>query len=334
MAIIATVRSAGGLAELAALVLSFVVLLPVLVMFGFFLFGFAEKGKTRSSRLFRVGVCGGVAVWLICSLLSSARPPRQGCPVGAHTHAEFQSIKSAITAFKTDFKVTPPSLIYLCEDPDGWRSELQSRARLKYLWPSFNFALARDLNRDGDTEDRIVVDGAECLVLFLGGVADPLTGELLGFSKNPADPFSIDNGTRRGPFYDFERDRLIDLDGDGFFEYSDRFHGRREPDESLFVPYVYLSSYDGDGYRQEDVEALSHISDNPLTRWYLKSEEEAPHFPDRFQIVSAGLDGLFRAGGVVEQFPEPAWYESERERGPQFDNLTNFHSGLLGRKEL
>ncbi len=337
MTVFAAKRVSSGPLEGVVFLLSVfavVVLLVLLVKFGVFLVRFMTGGKTRSTRWIRscvCGLCGACTLLFVNHLVRSVAVPDRSWQGVTSTQAEMHYIKASITAFQAEFGMEPPSLIYLCEKPEDWESETQSRRRVKRLWPEFNFALARDLNRDGDTDDRVEVDGAECLVLFLGGVADPLAGEPRGFSKNPADPFLIDNGTRVGPFYEFERGRLVDLDDDGFFEFSDVFFGRGRG-ESHVVPYLYFSSYGGAGYRQEDVEAVSHISERPLTGWYLKPEDGMPYLPDQFQIVSAGLDCLFGDGGVVERTRRPSWYELEPERGPEYDNIANFHPTLLGRE--
>ena len=334
--IIATVRSSGVSSELIAFVLSFIVLLPLLVMVGFFLAGYVGKGRTSLRRFFRASASLALVVFLTGSLLSalgifgSTRPLAKWV-VPAR---EIRSLERAVLDFKKRFKVAPPSLIYLCENPDDWEAEPYSRRIVKRIWPQFNYALERDLNRDGDSSDRVVLDGAECLVFFLGGVVDPDSGQLRGFSKNPANPFAIDNATRDGPFFEFQggqidrvfAGRLIDADGDEFPEYADQFHGASWPAGQ--VPYVYLSSDDGVGYSEADVDAVAHLSASPLKSWYVKGPD-APFKPDSYQIISAGPDGLFGDGGLVENV-QPAWYEVKPDRGPEYDNVTNFHYGWLG----
>ena len=333
--IIATIRSSAVSSEVIAFVLSFVVLLPLLVMVGFFLSGYVAKAGTPLGRFSRSCASLALVVFLAGSLLSavlvSRNPPSSDRPHRAV--AEICSLESAVVAFKTRFGINPPSLIRLCENPEDWGSEPYSRRMIKRLWPQFNFALERDLNRDGDSSDRVVLDGAECLVFFLGGVVDPGSGQLRGFSRNPANPFVIENATRDGPYFEFEglrserwfAGRLIDTDGDEFPEYADPFHGGTGGDQ---VPYIYLSSYDGAGYCEADMDAVAHLSASPLKSWYVKGPD-APFKPASYQIISAGPDGLFGDGGLVENV-QPAWYEVKPDRGPEYDNLTNFHSGRLG----
>ncbi len=334
MEIVATVRNASGLAELIVL---FAMLLPFLVMAGFFLLGFTAKGTTRSSRLFRGGACASCSLIILTFVVHRITGPRRLVPTAFSISNELQGIEGAIVNFKKRFGMAPPSLIRLCENPDDWGVEPYSRRIVKRIWPQFNFALERDLNRDGDTSDRILLDGAECLVFFLGGVVDPDSGQPRGFSRNPANPFAIDDGMRDGPYFEFQgtrTDRLfagrfIDTDGDEFPEYADPFHGGKTPVGADFVPYIYLSSYEGAGYSEADVDAVAHLSASPLKSWYLRGPD-APFKPDGYQIISSGPDGLFGDGGLIE-FREPAWYEVKPDYGQGFDNITNFHSGPLGR---
>lgn len=313
-----------------------VVLLVLLLAFGAFLIRFTVRGKSALGRFSRACLSLVLVVFIVGSPLFAVLRYRNrpNLRVVRSTVGEIYSLESGITAFNTRFGVNPPSLLHLCENPEDWGSEPYSRRIIKRIWPQFNFALERDLNRDGDSSDRILIDGAECLVFFLGGVVDPDSGQLRGFSKNPANPFAIDNATRDGPFFEFDgllidrvfAGRLIDTDGDEFPEYADQFHGVSWPEGQ--VPYIYLSSYYGAGYSEADVDAVAHLSASPLKSWYVK-RPDAPFKPDSYQIISAGPDGLFGDGGLVENV-QPAWYEVKPERGPEYDNVTNFYFGRLG----
>src|SRR5690606_5062149 len=189
--------------------------------------------------------------------------------------------------------------------------------------------------------DRYVLTGAECLAFFLAGPAIMLDGAPTGFSKNPRNPFEIAGGTRIGPFTEFDLDRWTDVDNDGVPEYRDTL-GR-----SSDVPYLYLSSYDGRGY-QPDHDAdvfLPHApfaASVPDTRPDLGIDSNGDGIKDTgrvytqdqpmqvawkrndYQIISPGWDGEYGQGGYYrkdvekDKFPKPDW-----------DNLTNFSSGLL-----
>ena len=336
MRVFATVE--GALQSWINILAPFVlILLPVLLLaFGAFLIRFTVRGKSALRRFSRACLSLVLVVFIVGSPLFAVLRYRNrpNLRVLRSTVGEIYSLESGITAFKTRFGVNPPSLLHLCENPDDWGSEPYSRRIIKRIWPQFNFALERDLNRDGDSSDRILIDGAECLVFFLRGVVDPESGQPRGFSKNPADPFGIDNGSRDGPFFAFDgllidrvfAGRFIDADNDEFPEHPDQFHGASWPAGQ--VPYIYLSSYDGAGYSQADVDAVAHLSPSPLKSWYVKGPD-VPFKPDSYQIISAGPDGLFGDGCLVENV-QPSWYEVKPDRGPEYDNVTNFHFGRLG----
>jgi prepilin-type N-terminal cleavage/methylation domain-containing protein len=114
------------------------------------------------------------------------------------------------------------------------------------------------------------LDAAEALVFWLGGMPTPynasgapagyITGsKLCGFNKRPNDPFYLDldyNGVvmtgdkfminRIPSLFNFDEDRLVDYDGDGWWEYvptkpdpSDP-HNPTNPNNS--PPYVYFDA--------------------------------------------------------------------------------------------
>ncbi len=125
------------------------------------------------------------------------------------------------------------------------------------MWPQFDFSLARDLNGDGDMNDRYVLTGDECIVFFLGGpgtiintAAAPLPLPVAdGFAKNPRNPFAA-GGSRVGPFAEFRPERLFDFESsvsggidDGVLSYEHAFPAATR------APYMFFSSYEGQGYR-------------------------------------------------------------------------------------
>jgi general secretion pathway protein G len=116
------------------------------------------------------------------------------------------------------------------------------------------------------------LSGDECLVFFLGGIP---TGEprnnpairagqgppgVLGFSKVPANPttppIAAAAAGRDGPFYTFDSARLVDWDLNGFWE----FLPNRRPGQ--FGGYAYFSSYEGAGYRPDDMNIDSVTNPN------------------------------------------------------------------------
>lgn len=285
-----------------------------------------------------------VIIAILAGLLLTAFGPARLRAQEAQAVSEMQSLKASITAFKTDFKMDPPSSITISEAATGWATLPIDRATLKRLWPSFNFTIARDFNGDGDMTDVIHLDGSECLVFFLGGLVDPASGQLRGFSKNPGNPFAMDNGSRQGPFHEFDGGidptsrrpvgRLVDTDGDGAPEYVDSLPSQTQP-------ILYFSSYDGTGYRTdntEDANANGMLDagedkngngrlDHRMQYAYFKdAARKSAYNASGYQLISPGLDAAYGVGG----FLDPAEFSGTREA--EVDNLALFHSGRLGDK--
>ena len=237
----------------------------------------------------------------------------------AQVRTEISNMEAAITAFKADFGMDPPSGIKLYESGSAaW--ETRNKALVRKMWPQFDFTLNKDINNDGDATDVFELNAGECLVFFLGGVWDSTGKTPNGFSKNPANPFKVSNaGTnRQGPYFEFNSSRFIDTDGDLAQEYLDSF-----PSQQL--PYIYLSSYGGRGYRNGDLPAAIGFN-------YVYSEgdpsvvptNEPAYKPKSYQIISPGADYQFGTGGNYDpdkNFPAGRTVEA--------DNVTNFVSGSL-----
>jgi len=176
----------------------------------------------------------------------------------------------------------PDTMTYTVEDV-AEQDRLHSRSFIRQLWPQFDFnfidttmlpgpsQFGRDLNNDGDHEDTFLLLGSDCLAFFLGGMvvtaADTQDQAQIGFSKNPANPFKIgthnaaganatridaaeiDRSNREGPFFPFVLSRLNDTNNNLVLEYFDTIPGQT-------APYIYLSSYDGQGYRHHGLDGL------------------------------------------------------------------------------
>lgn len=241
----------------------------------------------------------------------------------AEVSAEFTQLDSAIQAFKQDFGgLEPWSTVVLTEEGGAWTSV--SKTRIRRLWPQFNFGIDRDLNGDGDATDQIVLTGSEALVFFLGGMNDPGNpGVLRGFSKNPVNPFLRTGESRTAVYHEFEVDRLVDLDGDGFAEYVDSVG-----DGS--TPILYVSSNNHQGYSKADGALNYYVQDDGKTPWN----------KDTFQLISPGEDGEFGFDVAPNPFDStgtatdsrPRFGENNEPSGEQSDNIANFNpSGTLGK---
>lgn len=239
----------------------------------------------------------------------------------SQVRTEISNLEAAITAFKTDFGIDPPSYINLYEAGSAsW--DPHSKALIRKMWPQFNFGLSKDINNDGDASDTFELSGGECLVFFLGGVFDSTGVTPNGFSKNPANPFSIASGgtNRQGPYFEFTISRFTDIDNDTAVEYKDAF-----PSQQL--PYLYFSSYGGRGYRTGELPDIPALGVKVTNVYHQGKPGDTlgPAFkPKSFQIISPGADSQYGTGGNYSQdanFPAGRTVEA--------DNITNFTSGSL-----
>ena len=297
----------------------------------------------------------------------------------AQVRTEISSLESAIVSFKQKYGVEPPSRVVLHETQAGWTSDPDSRGKIRQIWPQFDFTMARNFNLNGMAGDTgasgsaapesVAISQGECLVFFLGGilqrpedtVAPPTgtygildSGEDLdgdgklgtvvtsggvilkaactGFSKNPLNPFAL-GGSRDTAVYEFDLSRLVDLNNNGYPEFVD-------PLPSQTSPYLYFSSYEGQGYRSNSASSTFEFATAvqaaalpyPPTGPYLQSAT-SPWKAKSFQIVSPGFDHNYGPFGVWTRetadsvLVQTAGYQRQYE----VDNITNFYSGTLGR---
>ena len=107
-----------------------------------------------------------------------------------------------------------------------------------------------------------------------------------------------------------------DFGDDGFFEYVDLIPSQQ-------VPYLYLSSYEGQGYQAADLEVYPNPDSRNMTNVYLQSDG-TPWKQQSFQVISPGGNGQYGAGGPFDPNNNSALDTATH------DNLTNFHSARLG----
>lgn len=276
----------------------------------------------------------GILVALTLPAIVGARRNAQVAEVAN----EIRQLETAVTKFKSTFNVDPPSSLYIPPAGTAWNAV--DRARIRALWPQFDFSTnglgpLRTPQEPGDAllrNGNLHLNGAECLIFFLGGVSPskftsstPYTP--VGFSKNPQTPWSLVGTNRETPPFEFPTDRFTDLDNDGLPELLD-------PLPSQKTPYLYLSSQ-GRAYNKlnkpgpddYDVHPSSNgqSSEDLAAAYFTVETPYKAHRPDGYQIISPGFDGLYGAGG---SYTNAAQLE-KTNRTPEFDNITNFSGGLL-----
>lgn len=292
----------------------------------------------------------------------------------AEVKTDISQLEQAITAFKLDFGIDPPSQITLYAAEADWNNPMlansvRSRGLIKQIWPRFNFANCGG-SSNGATftvpgaPTQLNLNGAECLVFFLGGMIDPASGGFIGFAKDPTVPFAPRTGTggitnRQGPYFEFKgalnvpasatagdsnwSGRLTDKDNDWLPEYRDTL-----PQQTM--PYVYFSAASGSYRTAPTTPGMAISMSNPwvntdnrdaVTSSYTLMEYayyvsfspsvspvmSAPYKPKGYQIISPGSDAAYGTGGQFN--PDNTSNLSTPQRLFERDNITNFHSGRL-----
>ena len=131
----------------------------------------------------------------------------------AGVSTELGQLDQAIASFKAKFGTEPPSSLTIPISEVGWGSA--DRQKVLGIWEQFDFSTCGGF---GYPTSPVYLNGAECLTFFLGGLNNGTPGSpiLIGFSKNPATPWSVAGENRDVPFFDgFKSNRLVDVDGDG-----------------------------------------------------------------------------------------------------------------------
>lgn len=262
-----------------------------------------------------------ILVGLILPAIFSARTRAQVTAVST----EIKQLEQAIGSFRTRFGVDPPSSLTIPTAVTGWSAE--DRQKITRIWGQFNFATLGGFP-GGYPSSPVYLNGAECLVFFLGGINSNPGGEttLIGFSKNPATPWSSSGGNRDEPFFNqFDAGRLVDVDGDNVPEFVDSLPGQK-------IPYMFLSSQ-GKSYtktnnasEQDDFDVHGGPSNSSdMSQIYLKADNQTAQNPGGFQIISPGLDGLYGVGGMLDEDGS----QITGLRTTEADNITNFSGGAL-----
>jgi prepilin-type N-terminal cleavage/methylation domain-containing protein len=307
----------------------------------------SRSGFTLLELLMVIAIIG-----ILASLLTSAVWVVFGKARVTQVATEITQLDQALVSFKSRFGIEPPSNLLIPAAGAPW--DTKSRAAVRALWPTFNFSTNGGMANNGP----IHLNGAECLVFFLGGMPNQITGTLSGFSKNPRTPWTFTAGNADGPFFEFDMGRLVDVDAGidavPFPEYVDPL-----PDQQ--TPYLYLTGQ-GKNYNKANAAAsnITQLDDydvfNDWTRdlaaCYRTGNWDQPQRNDGFQIISPGQDGQYGMGGIYtdgqELFNKDLNGDSSianvdsntnlsygdavdfRElRDVEADNITNFSAGLM-----
>jgi len=181
----------------------------------------------------------------------------------------------ALEEYKEDFATYPPSRIW-------WRAQAGT-GQWPAGWPEgWSWSTER-------TEGALSMEGAECLVYFLGGGPN-------------ATGFEASSGVY-GPYYDFPKEGLIDVDADSLRECAD---GSRR--ECAILYFKADRSRPGKEYDAGDNAAIVDAADAKPGEPG-RNAQGAYFLSAKYQIISAGRDGRYHRAGDAD---------------PSADDVTNF----------
>lgn len=274
------------------------------------------RGGFSLIELLIVIVIIGILLALVLPAISGVRLRARMAEVSS----EISQLDAAIAKFRSVYNVDPPSSLLIPAAGGSWTPV--DRSKVRTIWPQFDFSTNGGLANGS----AIHLNGAECLVFFLGGVevttsSPPL---VMGFSKDPRFPWQTAGTNREGPFFEFANERFSDVDSDGALEFFDPL-----PDQS--APYLFLSSQ-GKKYLRTNTSGLDDYdvlggpaNARDMQTVYLKTATPPQEQrPGGYQIISPGLDGAYGPGGVYSDGDELTGARFE-----EADNITNFSGGQL-----
>jgi prepilin-type N-terminal cleavage/methylation domain-containing protein len=233
-----------------------------------------------------IAIIGILAAILLVGVIPAMRQgPR------ALVYADISQMSSSLDNFKAKFGVYPPSTIKLCSDVS--KIDPVSLSYLSAIWPRLDWSQKPDWSGTGSPAV-FTLEGDQCLVFFLGGIPDPATPGVRGFSTNPANPASLGTGDRIS-FFQFVTARLYSRKGDTFYSYQDGW--------GMNQPYAYFcAGKSRDGYNPAPASGAPGgdcPSLMPRGAYFQTGTNPIRYFEStRFQIISAGRDGQFGPGGT------------------------------------
>ncbi len=229
-----------------------------------------------------------------------ARPRNRGLRL------EIAALGKALDSYKLTMGEYPPDFTY---DPNSSvtaqnQMEAQINAHLSRTYRRRNVGNDLPLQESLTTGARTpIMNQADYAKL---DPAEALYFWLQGFSPDPQAPLS--GAGDRPPFFEFDKTRLTDSDADGFLEY----HPKGDTNKVPYAYYVARSTgSDATAYLQVAAYlATSNPRGLPIPYFAAtmvpnpsgnSSDPPVPSAaaPKKFQLICAGLDSVFGAGGLV-----------------------------------
>ncbi len=308
----------------------------------------SQGGFTLVELLVVIVIIGILAALIVPAVMGAKNTARRAAII-----SEIGQLDMAMQDYKSLFNEYPPDFSsFSVQLPSPDRTPVDVRRHMSGAFPRYTGQFYGDLrayNIDVDNKwsarGRRVrrLDPAEALVFWLGGLSigpGKHSSKLGGFSRNPSQPFEgqpLDGSGRPLPqrlqgVYDFDPLRLVDQDDDGWYEYVPSY-GAGGIDQR--PPYVYFHHRSYTAPPSGEAEDYARYPKLPTSAWgrcvpYRADPAQVANEmgkgwvnPQKFQIISAGLDGQYGA-------PAPKYYPSgEGYDLDGLDNLTNFSTSTL-----
>jgi len=248
----------------------------------------------------------------------------------AQTRSDILNLSAALQQFYSQYKFYPPDRVRLCSNyasytPTPGSLDAQSLMAINKVWPNLgNFtgiAWAGPATPAAGVD--VILEGDQALVFWLAGPPETSSTLMGGFAVNPTDPIYLPPYTAARPQLD--RKRFMNFDGGRLTPVSVTAIGtpRGNSAAAFFpsyldafrkAPYVYFSSNGRPNGYSGTANTLGVSPYLEKANTFQKSNE--------FQIISAGLDGKFGAGGMI--WPVTGVYPNG------MDDFANFTDRQLG----
>jgi prepilin-type N-terminal cleavage/methylation domain-containing protein len=332
-----------------------------------------RRGFTLVELLVVIAIIG-VLIALLIPVIGVARASVQESTITT----EVASLSQSLEAFRTQYQVDYPPDFSLMNPITVPQNDVSDVANT--LSRLFRYRMGDDLplNSRGDPDASLFLnlDPAEALFFWLRGFSDnpkyPLYGRTIPERKAWLNTFPANEREQAlllefqnvptTPLFEFDKLRLRDDDKDGFPEFYPRF-GKQ-------VPYVYFVHT---RYAQAALNQQLTIRMGPDSSFMLRDDvgvgnpqffPPRPYFrlpdvqntpklippgelnwafaaPDKYQIICAGLDGVFGPSVdwyAVDQMSQFFYFfplgpyvdiDPARRTKAHLDNITNFAEGTL-----
>ena len=274
--------------------------------------------------------------------------------------SDIKQLEMALQNYKSEFGELPPDFAF-CDEVSTRGTAARARVvrHLRKAFPRMKLAGA-DTNAQfatflaacglGAGPGSTQLNPSTALTFWLGGMRDS-DGKPQGFHEDPTNPFKAGE-PRTKPFYDFNTERMVGLQlnqpnirpaspyvyfravkniDSGNYEYG------AADDSDVFGPFSYAVAtnnycvpYLEDAYDLNPILAVDATDPTITIRTW--------RAPDSYQIIAAGLDGIFSSSTPVLATPTtppgpPYAFRfslvGERFSDADYDNLASFAKGEL-----